>query len=81
MCCGVGDDLVMSHGIKSPRLVGMWAQQRFLHNGSVDSLEALLCDSERPTVDAPVFSDAGHRYGCDLAAEDRASLISYLLAH
>jgi hypothetical protein len=79
-CC-VMDGTELTHGIKSPRLVGMWAQSRLLHNGSVTGLEALLCESPRPTIDTPALSDGGHTYGCDLAPEDKDSLIAYLLAH
>ena len=76
----VGD--VLTHGIKSPRLVGLWAQRRFLHNGSVDSLEDLLCSSgPRASISAPAFGNGGHTYGCDLMPDDRAPLIAYLNAH
>ncbi|MEZ4241638.1 MAG: hypothetical protein R3F59_36920 [Myxococcota bacterium] len=79
-CCDF-EGTVLTHGVKSPRLVGLWAQARFLHNGSVDTLQALLCEPDRPTVDTPVLSDDGHRYGCDLPASDRQDLVSYLSAH
>jgi mono/diheme cytochrome c family protein len=82
-CCGLrfqpGD--TMTGGIKSPRLVGLWAMTRFLHNGALDSLEQLLCVEPRPGVSAPAFGDGGHTYGCDLDDADRAALLAYLRAH
>jgi len=44
-CCGLPPDPAqpLTHGIKSPRLTGSWAFTRFLHNGSVSSLEDLFC--------------------------------------
>lgn len=70
----------LTHGIKAPRLVGMWAQKRFLHNGSVDSLEDLLClDRARPTRTDEPHGDQGHMYGCaDLSAADKKALVAFL---
>ncbi|MEZ4318788.1 MAG: hypothetical protein R3F61_14840 [Myxococcota bacterium] len=67
--------------IKSPRLVGLWAQQRFLHNGSVGSIEALLCVEPREGVVEPAFGDAGHEYGCELDLADREILVEWLATH
>jgi hypothetical protein len=82
-CCdlefGGGDTI--TGGIKSPRLVGLWAMSRFLHNGSVDTLEQLLCVEPRRGVTEPAFGDGGHEYGCDLDDADRAALLAYLRAH
>ncbi len=81
-CCGI--DLVgrdtLTQGIRAQRLVGIWAAQRFLHNGSVDSLESLFClDTERPTVEASPWSDRGHRFSCDgLSDAEKQALIAYL---
>lgn len=51
----------------------------FLHNGSVTSLEALLClEGPRPTVEAEPLSDRGHDFGCDASVEDREALVDYL---
>lgn len=82
-CCGL--DLVpgdrLSYGIKSPRLVGLWAAERFLHNGSVSSLETLFClDGARNRITTPAYSDRGHDFTCadDLSAADRQALIAYL---
>jgi mono/diheme cytochrome c family protein len=74
-----GDSI--THGIKSPRLVGLWAMSRFLHNGSLDSLEQLLCVAPRPGVTEAAFADRGHTYGCDLSADDRGALLTYLRSH
>jgi mono/diheme cytochrome c family protein len=83
LCCGLrlqpGDSI--THAIKSPRLVGLWAMDRFLHNGSVDSLDQLLCRTPRAGITAPAFGDGGHEYGCELDDADRAALVAYLAAH
>jgi hypothetical protein len=71
----------LTGGIKSPRLVGLWAQQRFLHNGSVESLHALLCVTPREDVTAAPYGDQGHTYGCELPEADRRALVAYLNAH
>jgi hypothetical protein len=82
-CCGLTfeDGDVMTGAIKSPRLAGMWAANRFLHNGSLDSLEQLLCLAPRPGVTEAAFGDAGHEFGCELPEDDRVALIAYLDAH
>lgn len=72
---------ILTNALKSPRLVGLWAMERFLHNGALDSLEQLLCLAPRPGVTADAFGDAGHDYGCDLPAADREALVAYLRAH
>jgi mono/diheme cytochrome c family protein len=82
-CCGLhfydGDSI--THQIKSPRLVGLWAMTRFLHNGSLDSLDQLLCLAPRAGVTEPAFGDAGHTYGCELPEADRRDLEAFLLSH
>jgi len=82
-CCGItlppGD--VITGGIKAPRLTGLWTMTRFLHNGSLDSLEQLLCLDPRPGITTPAFGDRGHAYGCDLPEADRRALVDYLLLH
>ena len=80
LCCGLGSaDDEATHGIKSPRLAGLWTFGRFLHNGSVETLEDLLClDGERPTLDTPGYGDGGHLYGCDLPESDRRALLAWL---
>ncbi len=81
-----GDDPELTYALKSPRLVGMWTQKVFLHNGSVDSLEDLFClNGDRPTIplsEAP-YSDAGHDFTCNesLSVADRENLIAFLLSH
>ena len=71
----------LTHGIKSPRLVGLWTMTRFLHNGALDSLEQLLCLAPRAGVGEPAFADRGHEFGCSLPTGDRAALVEYLRAH
>lgn len=82
-CCDLrfpaGDTL--THALKSPRLVGLWAATRFLHNGALDSLEQLLCLEPRPMVSDPAFGAAGHEFGCTLPEADRQALVGYLRAH
>lgn len=83
-CCGVdmGEDEVTNQ-VKAPRLTGLWAMSRFLHNGSVGSLEELLClDGPRVLDTRPVFGNGGHTYGCDsLSVDEKQDLIDYLNAH
>lgn len=82
LCCGMtlpaGD--AITHGLKSPRLVGLDHMTRFLHNGSLDSLEQLLCLEPRPGVTELAYGDAGHEAGCELPAADRRALIAFLRA-
>lgn len=84
-CCDLSgpDQLEPTFGVKSPRLVGLWGMSRFLHNGSLDSLEELLClNGPRSTVDTPGYSTQGHTYGCDTLTDDqKRALITYLKAH
>lgn len=81
-CCGLGDaNTVLTHGIKSPRLAGSAYFGRFLHNGSLDSLEQLLCLDPRPRDEGEPWSDAGHEFGCELPTDDRVALAAYLRAH
>ncbi len=81
-CCGLpiapGQ---LTHGVKSPRLVGMWALGRFLHNGALASLDELFClDARPPTGTEPMRSD-GHAFTCDLADDEKQALAAYMLAH
>lgn len=81
-CCGLqlppGESL--SYGVKSPRLVGLWTARRFLHNGSVDSLESLFClDGPRVPITEPAFGNQGHDMTCDgLADDEKRGLIEFL---
>jgi hypothetical protein len=80
-CCGINlpDNITLSRGIKSPRLAGLWANLRLLHNGSVATLEDLFCmNGPRGQITEPAYGDAGHTFGCDLATEDKQALIAYL---
>ena len=75
------DGTRLTHGIKSPRLVGLHTFDRFLHNGSVRSLEELLCvGGERPPAAPAPFGNQGHLFGCGLAPADKTALIAYLQA-
>ena len=79
-CCGLTEDgTQLTHGIKSPRLEGLWGLGRYLHNGSVQTLEDLLCmNGPRGTVTEPAYGDGGHEYGCDLPMEERQRLIDFM---
>ena len=81
-CCGF-EAADLTGGVKSPRLVGLWGMQRFLHNGSVDSLESLLClDTDRPHADlAEPNADTGHTFGCDLTEPERHDIVAFLRSH
>ena len=81
-CCGVELSAPLTGGIKSPRLTGMWAKQRFLHNGALDSLDQLFClNGPRPGVDQPPYGDGGHEMTCALDPAEKRALIAYLLSH
>ncbi len=71
----------ITNGIKSPRLVGLFGMSRFLHNGSLDTLEQLLCLQQRPGVVTTAFGSDGHTFGCNLPMSDREALLRYLRAH
>jgi len=75
MCCGVDGEL--TGGIKAPRLSGVGHLDRLLHNGSLESLEQLLCLEARPAGAEP-FGGQGHEFGCDLPSGDAASLLTFL---
>jgi mono/diheme cytochrome c family protein len=67
--------------LKSPRLVGLWAISRMLHNGSVEGLDALFCDAgSRPTVTTAAYGDGGHAFTCGLSKSEESALRAYLLA-
>lgn len=80
-CCEVELTAPLTGRIKSPRLTGMWAKRRFLHNGSLASLDQLFCLEARPAVDAEPLGTGGHTMTCDLPAAHKSALIAYLLAH
>ncbi len=75
-CCDL--DGTPTQKLKSPRLVGLWAQQRFLHNGAVSSLEELVCLSPRPASFGDAQDTVGHTFGCDLDDDDRRALVAFL---
>lgn len=70
----------LTHGVKAPRLHGLWAAGSYLHNGSVPTLEALFCIGvERPTIDVVPFGDGGHFETCDgLEEDEKRALIAFL---
>ena len=81
-CCGVELTAPLTGGIKSPRLTGMWAKRRFLHNGSLASLDQLFClEGPRPAIDTEPLGAGGHTMTCELPTAHKSALIAYLLAH
>lgn len=82
-CCNLGPDakVTLTHRLKSPRLVGEWTMQRFLHNGALQSLDELFCTTTRPSNGEPAFGARGHDMTCALPDGDKAALEAYLLAH
>ena len=70
----------ITHKLKSPRLAGSWALTRFLHNGSVDTLEALFClGTTRGAITTPAYGDYGHEETCQgLSAEEKRALAEFL---
>ncbi len=79
-CCGLEvEPGSLQHGVKSPRLVGQWALRRFLHNGSLRTLEQLFCLDPRPTGGVEPFRADGHSFTCDgLGEHDKYALIAFL---
>lgn len=81
-CCGLkaGPDSI-TRKVKAPRLTGLWAISRFLHNGSVHGLEELFCLSPRATDGGLGQSSAGHAMTCDgLTDDEKRTLIAWLRA-
>ena len=75
---GLAVDNDPTHGIKAPRLTGVWAKTRLLHNGSVDSLEDLFCMYGERTDDQMIFGNMGHTYGCDWSDREKEDVIEFL---
>ena len=81
-CCEVELVAPLTGKLKAPRLTGMWAKRRFLHNGSLASLDELFClGGPRPAVDQQPWATGGHAMTCELPEGDKRALIAYLLAH
>lgn len=81
-CCGVELLAPLTGQLKAPRLTGMWAKRRFLHNGSLASLEELFClDGPRVESGPEPYGNRGHAMTCELPDGDKRALIAYLLAH
>ncbi len=81
-CCGLDVPGMLTHGIKSPRMVGEWALGRFLHNGALESLDQLFCLTPRPPAGTEPMRTDGHAMTCDgLTDDEKHALEAYLLAH
>ena len=71
-------DQPVTHKLKAPRLAGLWTASRFLHNGSLDTLEQLFCREPR-TLRPPPFGTQGHRFTCEgLTDPEKDALVAYL---
>lgn len=81
-CCGLaGKPGSLTHGVKSPRLVGEWAFGRVLHNGALANLEQLFCLEARPESTEEPMGSQGHTFTCDgLADDEKRALIAFLRA-
>ncbi len=80
-CCGLDaiTETDVTHGVKAPRIAGVFWMDRLLHNGSVSSLGELLClDGDRTLITEPAYGNDGHLYGCDLSGTDKEALIAFL---
>lgn len=81
-CCGLGTGSMdeASAGVKAPRLSGLWAKPRLLHNGAVEGLEALFClNGPRPVLDAQALSAEGHEDLCvGYSAAEKGQLMAFL---
>ena len=79
-CCGLGGDAsYVTRSVKSPRLTGVAWQGRFLHNGSVRTLEELFCLTPRPMVMIPAQTAVGHEQTCGaLSTTEKQALIGFL---
>jgi mono/diheme cytochrome c family protein len=80
-CCNapVPPNSPLTHGIKSPRLTGAWAQHRFLHNGALANLEELFCITPRPRDTHEPLGAGGHDFTCGkLTLDEKRALIAYV---
>jgi hypothetical protein len=79
-CCGLGGDTSnVTRGVKAPRMGGLFSQSRFLHNGSVATLEELFCLSPRDPSRAEGQRSDGHGMTCQGLTEiEKRRLITYL---
>ncbi len=81
-CCGLkaGPDAI-TRGVKAPKLKGLWATKRFLHNGSVEGLDALFCRAPRAKGGGRGQTAGGHTMTCDgLTDDEKLQLIAFLEA-
>jgi hypothetical protein len=82
-CCGLDiQPGQLTHGIKSPRMVGVWALGRYLHDGTLGTLDQLFCLTPRPPVGQEPLRTDGHDFTCsNLTDDEKHALEAYLLAH
>jgi|GEM_PF-3972750 len=77
-----GETGTYTRGLKAPRFISMWDNDRLLHNGSVWGVEELLtCSSGRvdhsTQPDLP-FSNQGHQFGCELNVAEKGDLEEFI---
>lgn len=79
-CCGLGGDAsYVTRSVKAPRMTGLAWQTRFLHNGSLTTLEELFCLAPRPLVTLPAQTTVGHRFTCEgLTTDEKQQLMAWL---
>lgn len=70
----------LTGGVRGNHLDGIWSINRFLHNGSLTSLEQLFClNGPRPASKGEGLSTEGHRYTCDgLSFAEKTDTIEFL---
>ncbi|GMG88370.1 hypothetical protein MNKW57_26910 [Biformimicrobium ophioploci] len=77
-----GETATYTRGIKGPRFIAMWDNERLLHNGSVRGLDELLTCAPNRISDATQsdiqFSNQGHEFGCYFSAGDKADLKAFI---
>jgi hypothetical protein len=81
LCCGLesGDGFEVTGGVKAPRMTGLENQGRYLHNGSIASLEELFCLAPRDPSTDYAQKSTGHMMTCEgLTEAERRALITYL---
>jgi mono/diheme cytochrome c family protein len=70
----------ITKGVRARRLSAVWSLKRLFHNGSAHSLSDVFC-LQGPRPDSELgsgFSTAGHPFTCELADDDKTSLIYFL---
>jgi hypothetical protein len=60
----------------------MWGLDRFLHDGTLSTLDQVFCRSDRGQVGTTPLRTDGHTFTCDgLTDDEKQALEAYLLTH